>query len=194
MLLRVHQFLPLSYANGPGARAVLWVQGCTLGCPGCFNVPTHPAAEGEITTVAALFEQIIALGSAIEGVTISGGEPLQQQEAVGELLRRIRAETSLSTILFTGFSWEELEKMGVAQGVATKTYPLPLLADVDILIAGRYVAEKRIARDLRGSSNKMLYLLSVRYSEQEMQAVPEAEIVISQTGEIMLSGIDPLRW
>jgi hypothetical protein len=69
-----------------------------------------------------------------------------------------------------------------------------LLADVDILIAGRYVAEKRIARDLRGSSNKMLYLLSVRYSEQEMQAVPEAEIVISQTGEIMLSGIDPLRW
>ncbi|NJO00209.1 MAG: 4Fe-4S cluster-binding domain-containing protein, partial [Anaerolineales bacterium] len=39
-LLRLHQFLPQSRVNGPGLRAVLWVQGCSLGCPGCFNPQT----------------------------------------------------------------------------------------------------------------------------------------------------------
>jgi pyruvate-formate lyase-activating enzyme len=41
--LRLHQFLPSSHTNGPGLRAVLWVQGCSLGCPRCFNPATHSA-------------------------------------------------------------------------------------------------------------------------------------------------------
>ncbi|MCU0780030.1 MAG: radical SAM protein [Akkermansiaceae bacterium] len=41
MTLRLHAFLPRSRANGPGWRSVVWVQGCSLGCPGCFNPQTH---------------------------------------------------------------------------------------------------------------------------------------------------------
>ena len=59
--LRLHHFLPVSQVNGPGRRAVVWVQGCTLGCPGCFNPETHDAGNGNLARVDDLFTQIAAL-------------------------------------------------------------------------------------------------------------------------------------
>lgn len=200
-LLRLHNYVAHSRANGPGERAVIWVQGCSLGCPGCFNEPTHEANTGELISVDALFERITALGSTIEGVTISGGEPLQQKEGVAALLRRVKAETNLSTVVFSGFSWEEIEKMRKKEQAtsnqptsAENSYPLALLHDVDVLIAGRYVQQLRIARDLRGSSNKKLHFLTDRYTAADFATVPEAEIVITPDGEVILSGIEPLKW
>src|SRR5689334_12617899 len=129
--LRIHHFLPHSRANGPGVRAVVWVQGCTLGCPGCFNGPTHPAAGGELVSIDSLFAQIATLGDSIEGVTVSGGEPLQQRAGITALLRRIKAETALSMILFSGFSWAEIERMGRHAAESDPAFPLALLRDVD---------------------------------------------------------------
>jgi len=192
--LKVHQFLSLSQANGPGTRAVVWVQGCTLGCPGCFNVPTHPAVGGENVTVDVLFERIQALQNSIEGITISGGEPLQQQIGVAQLLRRVKAETSLSVVLFTGFSWPELQKMGLRQPNTTRNSPLTLLQDVDVLIAGRYDQTQHLAQDLRGSTNKITYFLTNRYTAQDMEAIPPAEVMITAEGDVIMSGIDPLKW
>ncbi|MEI6047127.1 MAG: 4Fe-4S single cluster domain-containing protein [Chloroflexota bacterium] len=195
--LRVHQFLESSRANGPGLRAVVWVQGCTLGCSGCFNVPTHATTGGELVRVADLVERIIALAEKIEGVTISGGEPLQQREGVAALLHQLKARTNLSVILFTGFSWSELERMGgvtSADGAASHRMSLGMLEDVDVLIAGRYDATHHLARDLRGSTNKTTYFLTGRYAEDDLQRVPLAEVVITPEGEILMSGIDPLKW
>ncbi len=197
--LRIHQFLPRSKANGPGNRAVLWVQGCTLSCPGCFNAPTHPGQAGETESVDSLFEQIVALGSSIEGITISGGEPLQQQAGVAALLRRIKAETSLSAVLFTGFSWEELERMGEADrqragaNAEAHTLPLPLLSDVDVLLAGRYDAGRRIARGLLGSDNKIAYFLTTRYNQADLDRVPKVEVIITPAGRVFTTGIDPIH-
>jgi anaerobic ribonucleoside-triphosphate reductase activating protein len=81
---RVHAVEPRSQANGPGVRFVVWSQGCTLGCPGCFNPGTHPVTAagagewppGELAAAAA------AQAGCIEGVTLTGGEPLQQPAAV----------------------------------------------------------------------------------------------------------------
>ena len=56
-----------------------------------------------------IFRRTVALGSDIEGITISGGEPLQQLSSITGLLRRIREETEFSVILFTGYSWEEVQ-------------------------------------------------------------------------------------
>ena len=63
--LRLHAFLPRSRANGPGVRAVIWVQGCSLGCPGCFNPQTHAFSGGEVVTVEELFERIVGLGAGV---------------------------------------------------------------------------------------------------------------------------------
>ena len=190
-LLRVHRFLPHSYANGPGARAVIWVQGCTLGCPGCFNPATHPHAGGELLPVATLFRRIIAASAkattkaTIEGVTISGGEPLQQPAPLSTLLTRLRNETALSILLFTGYTWAEIQRMPAAAQI---------LACVDVLITGRYDATQHVAHGLLGSSNQRIHLLSARYSAADLRAAPPAEVIVTAEGEVVLSGIDPLQW
>jgi len=183
--LRLHRFLPASHANGPGLRAVIWVQGCTLACPGCFNPATHAPAGGTEITVPALFAQIQALAPTVEGLSLSGGEPLQQAASLLALLQRVRAETTLSVLLFTGYTWDEIQ---------TRPDAAELLACVDVLIAGRYVATARIAHTLLGSANQTLHLLTNRYSLADLHAVPPAEVIITANGTMLMSGIDPLRW
>ena len=181
MDLRIHDFLPHSRANGPGIRAVVWVQGCALGCPGCFNPLTHPHTDGELVDVAALAERIEALAG-IEGITLSGGEPLQQAPAVLALLRILRPRYSL--VLFTGYTLAE---------VARKPWADELLALVDVLIAGRYDGRTRIARDLRGSASKTLHFLTPRYTPADFTGLAEAEVFIAPDGTIALTGIAPLQ-
>ena len=181
--MRLHSFLPRSRANGPGVRAVLWVQGCTLGCPGCFNPETHGREAGEDCGVAEVFARIEAAGE-IEGLTVSGGEPLQQRAAVLGLLQRVRRETRLSVILFTGFTWEEVLAMPQSG---------ELLACVDVLIAGRYAVAQRVATGLQGSANKTFHFLTARYGPADLAATPEAEVLILPDGQVVLSGIRPVR-
>lgn len=179
----VHAFVPASYANGPGRRAVLWLQGCTLACPGCFNPETHPFASGPTgarTPVRELADRMAA-ADGIEGLTISGGEPLQQRSALDALLAVVRAETDLSIILFTGYAWDELTP---AQR--------DLLRHVDVVIAGPYDQGRRVATGLRGSANKTVHLLTDRYTMADIDAVPPAEIVIDAAGGLVLSGIQPI--
>jgi anaerobic ribonucleoside-triphosphate reductase activating protein len=182
MRLRLHSFVPNSRANGPGVRAVIWVQGCSLGCPGCFNPETHDTDRGQWVAVSDLFERIHLLGDNIEGVTLSGGEPLQQAPAVSALLSLIRRHTSLSTLLFTGFRWEEILRL---------PHSRDLLASLDVVLAGRYDARQRVAHGLRGSANKTVHFLTSRYSAADLEAVPEAEVLIGADGVTIVSGIDP---
>lgn len=183
--LRIHQFVPSSRANGPGLRAVLWVQGCTLGCPGCFNPETHAAQNGSVVTVDTLFQQIAALQGEIEGLTVSGGEPLQQRKPLQALLERVRRETGLSVLVFTGFSWEELPKFPRIED---------FLSCVDVLLAGRYLNTQRVASGLLGSANKTVHFLTPRYTSADLEAVPEAEVIIGEDGQVTFSGINPLKW
>lgn len=183
--LRLHAFEPFSYANGPGCRAVVWVQGCTLGCPGCFNPETHSFHGGEWMAVDTLFERIAALQPHIEGITISGGEPFQQRPALLALLQRVRQETNLSVLVFTGYRWEELQRFRETPA---------LLSCIDVLIAGRYEASLRLARDLRGSANKTVHLLTPRYTLSDLALTPVGEVIIEPDGTITLSGIDPIHW
>jgi anaerobic ribonucleoside-triphosphate reductase activating protein len=177
MTLRLHAFLARSRANGPGWRSVVWVQGCSLGCPGCFNPQTHDREAGEAAEVAALMQRILAAGT--EGLTVSGGEPLQQAEAVVALLEEARA-AGLSTLLFTGLTWEEVRRLPLAPRI---------LRCVDVLLAGRYVAAQRVAHGLLGSANQTVHLLSQRHTLEEISATPDAEAIILPDGQVVFSGI-----
>jgi anaerobic ribonucleoside-triphosphate reductase activating protein len=181
--LRIHQVLPESRSNGPGLRFAIWVQGCTLGCPGCFNPETHLSQAGIELNVRALLDQVKKVQHRVEGVTISGGEPLQQRKALQAFLTLLRAETSLSVVLFSGFNWSEIQRM---PGIES------LLACLDVLIAGQYVASERIASGLIGSANKTIHFLTSRYSLADLKAVPSAEVILSPGGEVILSGINPI--
>jgi len=184
-ILRLHHFEPSSRANGPGERAVVWVQGCALGCQGCFNPGTHDFHGGEKRFVVDLASEIIQLKDKIEGLTISGGEPVHQRRAVANLIQKVRAETNLSILVFSGYEMEELRRLPEIE---------PFLEGIDVLIAGRYDASRRVARGLAGSANKVFYFFTNRYSPKDLEDIPQAEILIQPGGEIVLSGIDPLAW
>ena len=163
---------------------MVWFQGCSLGCPGCFNPDTHAPESGNPTTVDDLVERILAQGEAIEGVTLSGGEPLEQPRAALALVRAVRARTALSIVVFSGYAIDEIQAMPVGPDV---------LGAIDVLIDGRYQAPQRVGRGLRGSDNQRIHLLTDRYSLDQIKATPEAEIRIDPQGRITLTGVDPLR-
>lgn len=179
MTIRVHAIEPRSRANGPGARTVVWVQGCTLGCAGCFNPATH-AGGGTEMSVDEIMAQVPADA---EGLSLSGGEPLQQGPAIAALLDAARAR-GLSTLAFSGYTREEIEALPHGPSV---------LARLDVLIDGRYVARERFASGLRGSANQRILLLTDRYTREDVEATPTAEIRISPTGELILTGVDPFK-
>lgn len=193
---------------------MIWVQGCSLGCPGCFNPETHNPAGGSQISVTELVAKLRSLERSIEGITLSGGEPFQQKPAVTELLKAIKQQTQLSTIVLSGFTWEEICRMDAAR---TRELPTEqpafagfgsdqaepsrpkrswpeVLNYVDVLIAGRYEPSRRAASALRGSSNKTVHLLSGRYTLADLAAVPPAEVIIAEDGETLLSGIEPVRF
>jgi anaerobic ribonucleoside-triphosphate reductase activating protein len=179
-MIRVHAIEPRSRANGPGARFVVWLQGCTLGCPGCFNPTTHDARGGNERSIESIAAEIPA---DVEGLTLSGGEPLQQAEAAAELLELARTR-GLSTLAFSGYTLDEIRTLPGGPDV---------LARLDVLIDGRYVAGDRLATGLRGSANQRIRLLSDRYTLAEVEATPVAEIRIGKTGEVVLTGVNPLK-
>jgi anaerobic ribonucleoside-triphosphate reductase activating protein len=192
----VHAVLPRSRANGPGLRYVIWVQGCTLACPGCFNPETHPVtgpggAENRRYTAEALAEAVVAEaaraareGSPLDGVTLSGGEPLEQPAALAAFTARLRERrprpgSDLGIIVLTGFTRREIERdPRLAAAVA----------DADMVIAGRYNAALRLASGLRGSSNKEYWERGPRYRAEQFGQVPEVELIIGPDGGLTVTG------
>ncbi|MFH1112993.1 MAG: 4Fe-4S single cluster domain-containing protein [Pseudomonadota bacterium] len=183
-ILNLHAIVDCSRANGPGNRAVIWFQGCTLACPGCFNPATHTCEPRLQVSVEAVTEHIAAIRETIEGVTISGGEPLQQPEALLSLVAALRIRTGLSVILFTGYSLPEARS--IPQGER-------ILRSVDVVIAGRYIRDLRAAGGLRGSTNQTVHLVTDRYRLCDIERTPDGEIIIDAAGVISVSGVGPPR-
>lgn len=183
MNIRLHAFEPCSRANGPGRRAVVWFQGCTLGCPGCFNPATHDPTGGYAYDTEKLAADILALGDNIEGVSISGGEPVQQPQALLDLLQRLAA-SPLSTLLFSGYTQTEIVAM---------TLGAEILRHIDVLIAGRFEGSTHCGKGLVGSANQEVHFLTSRYALPDLAVVPPRELIIHQDGSLTGSGIHPWR-
>src|ERR1700730_15067490 len=74
----VHAIMPASRANGRGLRCVVFVQGCNLDCPGCWNIPSH-AFHGHDIAIEAVLAELVSCHQqySLDGITLSGGEPMQ---------------------------------------------------------------------------------------------------------------------
>ncbi|HUY13228.1 MAG TPA: 4Fe-4S single cluster domain-containing protein [Terriglobia bacterium] len=108
----LHALIPASRANGPGLRAVVFFQGCSLGCKNCWNQNSHAFVGAEVSP-DTLAGQVLKVHAdyVLEGVTFSGGEPMQQAECLPELMKRLRAAApSLSFEMFSGYTEGELER------------------------------------------------------------------------------------
>ncbi len=85
---RIHSFQSLGTADGPGVRAVVFMQGCPLRCACCHNPDTWDFNGGTEVTPDEIFRKIKRLKNYFGeegGVTVSGGEPLMQPEFIKEL-------------------------------------------------------------------------------------------------------------
>ena len=115
-----------SRINGPGNRMVIWVQGCRLNCKGCFNPDTHPYTKEHLVDVVDLVKMINE-DMSIEGITISGGEPLDYPNQIQSLLMGV--EKRITTIVYSGYNYEDvIYNDGLLQVIK--------LADLSII--GRY--------------------------------------------------------
>ena len=107
MKIRINSFWAnKSLCDGPGIRSLLFCQGCDIHCPGCQNPSSWDPTAGIERDVSELAQEIIS--SSDNGkVTITGGEPLLQKEAVAELVRLLD-EAGMDIALYTGHSKEEV--------------------------------------------------------------------------------------
>ena len=176
MLLRIASIEEQSSIYGPGLRFVIWVQGCTLACKGCWNTSFWPRKGGHDRTVESLVEQITKT-EGIEGITILGGEPLEQAEAVHELIMRVK-KVGLSVFLYSGFERDELDEIQQA-----------CVNESDIVVLGRYVEEKRdVNLRWRGSSNQILEFPTERYRGIQFEERGECEVIVEEDGSIRVLG------
>jgi anaerobic ribonucleoside-triphosphate reductase activating protein len=154
-LLRVAATVPCTTAEGPHRRFAIWVRGCSLRCAGCCN-PELFDPGGEAVGVDALGLRAARDAHGLEGITVLGGEPLEQTGGVTDLAEHARA-LGLGVIVFTGYTRAEAEaRSGFAR----------LWSTLDTLVDGRFEAASRDrVRRFVGSTNQRLHHRTDRYAD-----------------------------
>lgn len=146
--IRIAGVVRESIVDGPGLRFAVFTQGCGHHCPECQNPETWDFSGGyecEIDKIMNAIEE----NPLLDGITMSGGDPLYQPEASYELCRRVK-EKGLNVVVFTGYTYEELMELKEKDPWVGK-----LLEVTDILIDGRYEKDKRdLTLLFRGSRNQ----------------------------------------
>ena len=167
----------LSKVNGPGNRFVLWTQGCSKGCSECFNPETWSNNIFKELSPRQIFE--LVKNFEVDGVTISGGDPLEQEDELLELLMLLSTiRLSKGVILFSGFTRAEISSNFIRESC---------LRYIDVLIDGRYEKNLKVDFSLKGSSNQEFYFFSNKISSDELCFDQEIEIS-SLEGDIMMTG------
>lgn len=142
--LRVLKIVDGTSVDGPGLRTSIYLAGCAHRCPGCHNPSSWDFDGGESVSIGDLMARIIENDF---DVTLSGGDPLYQIDAVIELAQRVRAEGK-TVWCYTGFTYEQ---------IAGNQRLSPLLRCVDVIVDGPYVEAMRDTDLLfRGSGNQRL--------------------------------------
>jgi anaerobic ribonucleoside-triphosphate reductase activating protein len=171
-------------ALGPGRRLGIWFQGCSIRCLDCISADTWGFGRGT-TTVQAVLAAIEPWLAEAEGVTVSGGEPFDQPEALCALLREIRARADVDILVYSGHPIERL------------AHDLEAMAGlIDALITDPYDVEVPQTKALRGSDNQRLHLLTprgeARFAAFERAAQPKdwaLDVMVDDDGAIWMTGI-----
>jgi anaerobic ribonucleoside-triphosphate reductase activating protein len=193
MDLRVNYTMPMSLANGPGRRYTLWVQGCSIHCRGCSNTDTWDPEKGYNLPIDDIIRDIqnsfwmSEKNTALNGITVTGGEPLDQFEAVFELCKRIsewgydfdgKTLPFLSVFLTTGYTLSQIVDKGLWK----------ILGVLDIICVGPFEEALVCSGQWKGSSNQELYYLTEEGKSQRSMPVVKKEYHIGQSGNILKTG------
>ena len=171
-----------SEVNGPGCRAVVWVQGCQRECPGCFNPESWPFESNQLIAVDELANQILS-NPRNQGVTFSGGEPFWQATALARLAKQLKA-AGLNVMSFSGFTLLELQLADAPPSAQE------LLEQLDILVDGPYVESLAInsPHSLVSSRNQRVHVFNPALQDQLGWASDQMEIHILKDGTRIITG------
>lgn len=158
-----------SVVDGFGVRTVIWTQGCSHNCPFCQNPTTHDFNGGEEFDIEDIKEEISALEKQ-DGITLSGGDPLFQIDAVTEIAKYAKS-IGLNIWCYTGFVYEDILKMG-----EKNPKYLEFLKYIDVLVDGKFVNElKDLNLLFRGSSNQRLIDVPKTLKSKKIVLIPESD-------------------
>lgn len=148
--IRMYGTVNDTIVDGPGLRFGVFVQGCSHHCPGCHNPESQLVDGGTMRTVDDVLAEIKE-NPLISRVTLSGGEPFEQPEAVAQLARALKGG-GYNLWAFTGYLYEDLLKQSEENEAIAE-----ILAVIDVLVDGPFVqALHSYELKWRGSSNQRL--------------------------------------
>ncbi|MBQ7723907.1 MAG: anaerobic ribonucleoside-triphosphate reductase activating protein, partial [Selenomonadaceae bacterium] len=144
MLIRIAGLVPESFVDGDGIRFAIFMQGCRRNCEGCHNPETHDLNGGRLIDTSEIISAI-KKNPLLDGITLTGGEPLLQIDAAEEIARAAK-NFGLTVWCYTGYTFENLPPEAE-----------PLLENVDVLIDGEFIESQRdLELQFRGSSNQRI--------------------------------------
>lgn len=159
-MLRILNITAPDINNGNGLRVTLWVAGCKHHCKGCHNEWTWKFEQGRVYSYEKdkILEELSNWLSKdyIEGLTLSGGDPLCQDDdglyEVYDIIKWVRETYPSKTIwLYTGYTKEQIDN--------SDNYMMKeVVNSLNVLVDGPYIEEKRdIAHTpFRGSTNQRI--------------------------------------
>ena len=157
--LRLSGVVTDSIVDGKGIRMTVFVQGCPHHCPGCHNPQTHDFSAGYDETVDHLIQKFESNPLQC-GVTLSGGEPFCQAEALLELANGVKA-LGKNVWAYSGYTFEELMSGKIP-------FAKELLSVCDVLVDGRFLMEQRnLTLPFRGSENQRVIDVAASLAQNE---------------------------
>lgn len=159
---------------GPGQRLAIWVQGCSLGCEDCISRDLWPATGGRDVDVARFAAEVINVSRNLDGITITGGEPLEQYRQLVAFCTFIKQKTDLGILVFSGFRLEEL----------LEKFPDRLFTKcIDNLVDGPFIRDFHDSGKMRGSSNQRMFRFDYKEKEGRNHKVEIREVEIPTSAE-----------
>ena len=203
--LKTSALISGSRVNGPGNRFVIWTQGCSKGCRGCFNPETWDSKKGFNSGVSSLARYVLSEVECgeLDGLTLTGGDPLEQPHELLAFFEELEScdpglkNLPRGVILFTGYTMSEIESLAGVDGDAVRR----CVCHCDVVVDGRYVESLRIKDALAGSSNQGFHFSSapgrgrVRVTEGELRTDQAVEVHVGEGNSIQVTGFpDNLRF
>lgn len=161
---------------GPGERLLIFFQGCSIHCKGCVNKHIWPFKTGKNINS----DDIVAILKKHPkcGVTLHGGEPLDQAETLIDLVKKIK-KNKRTIILFTGYLKKELNR------TQRRIWDLS-----DLVKSGPFVKEKlNYYLQFRGSTNQRIYTHKGPYHHYRIKDGKTSAILsLDNNGEMSIKG------
>ena len=148
--LRLLKTFKETIVDGIGLRYSLYFSGCTHKCKGCHNEYSWNPENGDTVTYEMLerIAEEINTNAMLDGITISGGDPLFNPEDMIKILRFLKEKTGKDIWMYTGYTLEQIRKDEKRNAC---------LEYVDVLVDGPFI-KQLYTPDLqfKGSSNQRI--------------------------------------